>query len=586
MSPKDTVYLITSPVSFYFNLNTHKLKINNVNVFLDDLTIYQGTSSTGNFTIDPFIHGSGERILTLAVTTNTNSNSLADIIGWEGLIFIKQWKVNIDGSPPGPVKITQITNDNGLLKLEWEPYERINFQKYRIYVNYPEHEGPYYYHLLAEISDQKKTWWHDSTYIGGSASYWVEVMASGNNVSGERTHISFPHPVLDTLWTKGDDVCFGWNRCRFHRAFDKYELETIKILEPDLGEIILTSENVNDTIYLVSNFRFGSTITYTLKCSSKKQILSDGYPNSTFSKCHAGIGSIIPKHTAIRYSITNPVLYLQNHEFLTKVSLSEAQPLMQMDNMTATYWTITPDDRYLLTKKGSEIKKYDCNSFSYIKTYDENQPAIPNGEFGNISLQGTMVIWRWDGWGLYDFLSDRYIFSGKNQELHGAEISPDGAYAFTKQYIDSDRNAIIVNKVTDTSLVELGRIPEGPYGTITWLQEDFSRLLVIQDGNYSIPQHPGKNIVRIFNAEDQSVVYEFEANYGNFCGIDPESNLLGLWVVCPGTYYKHKVYLYNYKTGNLFREINLAPSFDILTLYKSHLISSGGYCLSISELSR
>ena len=57
-------------------------------------------------------------------------------MGWEGLVFVKEWKMYVCGLIQGAVLLSRIYNDNGLLKLEWVRYNDVNFQKYKVWVNY------------------------------------------------------------------------------------------------------------------------------------------------------------------------------------------------------------------------------------------------------------------------------------------------------------------------------------------------------------------------------------------------------------------------------------------------------------------
>ena len=78
-------------------------------------------------------------------------------------------------------------------------------------------------------------------------------------------------------------------------------------------------------------------------------------------------------------------------------------------------------------------------------------------------------------------------------------------------------------------------------------------------------------------------LYELNVRIGNLAGITPESGKVAMWDHMPGMDDKNKVYLYDYRSGILSSEINLAPRFDNFILYKTFLISGQGYCMDISE---
>jgi hypothetical protein len=244
---------------------------------------------------------------------------------------------------------------------------------------------------------------------------------------------------------------------------------------------------------------------------------------------------------------------------------------VQFNDRSTFDWTVSPDDHFIFTWSGNTLIKHDGLAFEEIATYDMNQLEIPS--LGNVSLKGTSAIWQDNGIGLYDFINDTYFFTRKNSGLQGAVISPDGEYTYTQQYLDNGSTTIIVSKVTDTGLVEHWRLPEGTYSIVKWIQEDYSKLLVMEGSEYPLPPQAEVNNIKIYHPENQSVLYELTVKRGHFGGVDTESGKLAVWDEMPNMDDKHKVYLYDYKSGALTREIKLAPRFDNLSLYKSHLIS-------------
>jgi hypothetical protein len=167
--------------------------------------------------------------------------------------------------------------------------------------------------------------------------------------------------------------------------------------------------------------------------------------------------------------------------------------------------------------------------------------------------------------------------------LHGAVISQDGKYAFTKQYLDDGTFYVILHRVTNASLVELWRLPADRYSVVTWFQEDEARLLVMTPGQSGNPDSPGPATVTIYNPPDQSILSAFNVYSGVYTGVDPETGLIGFWDYWPGTDDKKKLILMDYQTGQIRTEIFLAPRIDQLVLYKSHILSSQGYYLNVDE---
>lgn len=567
LDPNDTYYLFTVATAIHFDLNTFGLKIYNVELFMDDVSIFKGDVPVGIFVINPGNYTPGNKTLTLVVTTNTNTKSLADLTGFEGLVFIKKWDVYVDGTAPDPIKIDRIFNDNGLLKLEWKPYVRPNFQKYRVWVHYSPLNYPDYDYMIAEIADRYQNYFYDSSFVGGTPRYWIEVMASNLNTASEAIRYEYQAPKLQSQWQRGDSTLFSWKKHAFYRALASYSLTTSGSY-PYNQIKIFSSSNPNDTLFLMKKMRFGQALDYTLTCNARKSIIPRLGINSVSDKINISIGGIIPKSQSSNEVYDKPVLYLSYYSTVTKISFPSGVPLMQFNPGYA--WSVAPDDGLIFTWNGDFLIEHDAGTFNPLKTIGYSWPGIPAAS--TVSLKNTSIAWLDDGLGLYDFTNERYVFSGKNAGLDGAVISPDGKYTFTQQYLYNNTLAVIVCQVTDTGLVEKWRVTSSGFGAVKWINEDYSKLL-IKTGN----------AIRIYNPENQAILYKVDVNNASFCGIDTESGRIAVWDVVPNTDDKNKLYLYDYKNGALIREINLAPRFDNLLLYRSHLISGEGFCLDISN---
>ncbi|MGC9353245.1 MAG: hypothetical protein ACP5D9_05370, partial [Mariniphaga sp.] len=164
LSPFDRQYMFTVPTYVTYDLNTFGLNVYNVEFFVGEQSIHQGNTQTGNFMFEPSPWGIGVETMTMVVTTNTNTGSLADLLGAEGLVFQHSWEVLLDGGNPNPVEITSIENKNGVLEIEWEKYERFNFQKYILYKNFGDVEWDGEKHKIAEINNQEVHHFADSSF--------------------------------------------------------------------------------------------------------------------------------------------------------------------------------------------------------------------------------------------------------------------------------------------------------------------------------------------------------------------------------------------------------------------------------------
>lgn len=580
LSASDTSYNITRPTDFFYDLHTFGLNVYDVAFFLDNVLLFRGDEQKATFQIFPEYFEPGEKTLTMVVTTSSNTGSLADLMGWEGLVFSKEWKMYVCGLNQGAVLLSRIYNDDGLLKLEWVRYNEVNFQKYKVWVNYTDYtytdQDSY---LIGEITNQDQTFFHDSTFIGGNPRYWIEVEASDQSVKGNEVRYNYTPPTLEVLWTRNDSALFHWKKNSFYRALDEYRLYTPSNAYPYNQEVVFSSFNADDTTCILRKLRFGDAVNYQLWQFARKEV-SPAHGNSVHSECAVSLGTVIPRfHSAIGIH-NKPVLYLMYYDRITKTSIPDGTELLKFDTDNSDQWSVLPNDNYIFTWNGGMKIKHDSQNFGVLNEIAYPWSYMPSPEAISLSCRAT--IWLDDGIAMYDFINDRYIFTGKNKGLPGAVISPDGKYAFTRQWLHDQVFNLTVHQVTDTGLVEIWSLPAGKYAFVKWMQEDYSKLIVLEGPESAPPPLNWTDNIRIFDPGDETVLYELNVRIGYLAGITPESGKVAMWDQMPGMDDKNKVYLYDYRSGILSSEINLAPRFDNLILYKTFLISGKGYCLDIS----
>ncbi len=105
------------------------LKVEKMEVFLNDQLCGSYNSNTGNMTIDPYQLSDGNYPLRLEMYVHSGSHSLGDEIGAEIYLWKKDFIVKVDRSISS-VKITGVKIENGKLRIDWEKYPKENFEKY------------------------------------------------------------------------------------------------------------------------------------------------------------------------------------------------------------------------------------------------------------------------------------------------------------------------------------------------------------------------------------------------------------------------------------------------------------------------
>ncbi|MBW6537885.1 MAG: hypothetical protein K0B11_22955, partial [Mariniphaga sp.] len=426
LSPFETQYMFTIPAYVTYDLNTFGLTVYNVGFFVGEQSIHQGNTQTGNFMFEPSPWGIGVETMTMVVTTNTNTGSLADLLGVEGLVFQHSWEVLLDGGNPIPVEITSIENKNGVLEIEWEKYERFNFQKYILYKNFGEVEWEGEKHKIAEINNQEIHRFADSSFVGETGIYWVEIYASNQKAVSQRQRFDHPFPQLDTTWVSGGSARFTWTKNDFYNAVEKVTL-SMPDYYPNPDIVLFSSENLNDTAVVVDNLRFGSETDYTLSFYPKSNIRIYQDNQIACSVINFGTGKSIPEFSKILGSPKHDNVYLYWDGTVSQHKFPGMQLNSSGESGFFSSWFVSKSDFNLVTIVNSFMKKFNpenLSKYTSSECWDYGFHWFLNT--ANISENNRMIGPVGFGVGLYDGEANRLLFTQNDENLSEIVLSPDG----------------------------------------------------------------------------------------------------------------------------------------------------------------
>jgi hypothetical protein len=519
----------------------------------------------------------------MVITTNTNTGSLADLMGAEGLIFQNSWTVLLDGGNPNPVEITNIFNDNGMLKIEWEKYERFNFQKYVLYKNFNNKEWEGEKHVLAEITDPKTHEFYDASFIGDTATYWVEIYASNQKAVSQKKHFIYEETPMDTVWVNNSTAKFIWRKNPFYRAIKKITLTTPDYYpQPDIQ--LFSTENPGDTSCVVEGLKFGSEQNFTLTVypNSDIQIYQDN--QNLRSSISFGIGKSLPNFDNIIGSPKNNYLYLSNSEKIYQYNFPDFSIKSTTENGFNSSRFISNYDYSLCAIFNHEMKMYSSDNikkFSIIHDWDLGF----HGYFSNTSISSDNKIIGAVGFGIgmYDFNTHEMVFTQNDDALSACSLSPDGKYAVSFQMPGvGSQHKISVYEVSDAGLQWIGDLPLNVYSRANWIPGSEHELYVLEGYETPIPDNT-ENRFTIYNAATISSEYDITVKIGHFAGIDIAQKQVAFWDQVPDNDRKNKMYIYDFETGSIEKTIPLTPDINELYFWNSYVFSSEGFTINTSN---
>jgi hypothetical protein len=271
LTPIDSVYYLTGMTHFSCFALTEGLTFYNVRVFVDTTEITTYTNKMNNFYLDCKDYTDGEHILNIILVTNSTSGSLADMLGAEGFIHHLSWKLVVDKSTPTPVQITRIFNDGGIVKIEWEKYPKINFGCYKVVKTVKSESGFTSTNVVEVVTDRNKTYFFDSTFVGGWSEYVVRVESPiFKAASSEKMVYSDEYPEFKAEWKYDNHVELSWNRCKYPKAFVKYMLYINNQSPTDILDLNTTTMSGNFGI-------LSQESSFDLKVISRNAMVDNGH---------------------------------------------------------------------------------------------------------------------------------------------------------------------------------------------------------------------------------------------------------------------------------------------------------------------
>lgn len=310
LSPTDSVYYLTGITHFSCNTLTDGLTLYDVRVFIDTTEITTYKDKINDFYLDCKDYTDGEYILNVVLVTSTTSGSLADLLGAEGFIYHLSWRLVVDKSTPTPVQITRIFNDSGIVKIEWEKYLKVNFGCYKVVKTvrgYPSN-------VVEVVTDRNRTYFYDSTFIGGWSEYFVRVESPiFKTASSEKIVYSDEYPEFKAEWKYDNHVELSWNKCKYPKAFVKYVLYINNQSPIDIL-------NINTTTFSGNFGILSQKSTFNLKAISRNAKVDNGKVYNLNSTANCIVGEEFIEFSSAMKNQANGYILFRDESNLYKYS--------------------------------------------------------------------------------------------------------------------------------------------------------------------------------------------------------------------------------------------------------------------------
>jgi len=499
---------LTDRTKFSFNAQTDNLKLLTVRIYVDNKEKMNYSTTSGIFELDNMFYSNGEHKLDIVVTTHSGTGSLADLLNAEGFIFNRSWKFYVDNADPDPVNITKIFNDNGLLKIEWNRYSRINFKKYEV-LKILENGST---HSLGVINNADKNFFYDYSYVGDTISYKIRVFSQlGRIADGTVKTFTDEIPVISARSLTGSKVELSWTKCKYDKAFKNY-----RVGPANSPWQIIT--NVNTTSIVGDFGILGKTVKFWLETSGIVSAYNDDKSNVDFA-----IGDPFMRfHKFYKNQVNEDVLVtffseLYRYNTVSKQILQTGEQYTEFEE-----YLYSPLDDVLL-RKGSK-QKLDPATLEVIQT-------ISYMTFATDNLSNS-------AYGIVVSPTAKSVFDFKNMVVVNNLNLVNGYYS----RISGDSKHILQFDYTNKHL-ECYDIENGQ-SILKWSIPAKSYLLI--PGNASQVVIFTNPEVEIRNIETYELISSFSTTSTEMLDIDQQNKLVMCRNYSNG---RQNIELYNYQTG-------------------------------------
>lgn len=536
--PQDTAYTFYESADLNFYLRMFGLPLYSVSFFMDDNKIYSNEDTAGVVHLDFNTYYPGTFTLTMVVTTGSNSGSLADLLHAEGFVFSQKWKIHfIHPDPPVACQIIRIKDTNGTSMITWKKYQGIAFKEYEIFKAADLNGNIWDERMIRTITYQGDTSIFDSTALGGTVYYRVEVVNSGGYAYSNYYMHETNKSGLKAIWIGGENIKLTWNQSQFYRNFDKYVITD----ETSSGNVIYSTDSIGVNSFIYNGGIFGGTMKFTIRLYGKHP--SYCYNDDNNSTATVDVGQTFPAFDEFYNTSVNHIAYLLKDYKLTRRDLASSQTYGTVDLGYGTSWcAVSPDDNLIITPTGwDSYQKIIPSNFFHIETVQlpvSYGPCMETTLAGAGSGMGHMEMPQ-NGYFIYNFLNNTMVFSKNTTSLSCGRISPDGNYVITGFSQGSPLNCY---RITNNDFEFVWTNASTPC--------DF-----IPKTNLVVLVNTTTSTVDIRDAASGQLVYSFKTGSGeSYHDTDPDNPLMLFSTLAPWNQ-KGRLTVYNYTTGAKVYEV-------------------------------
>lgn len=550
---EDSIF-VWSYTALNLNFSSDNQPINAMEVsFGGHTTVYY--SNQGTLELNPSVYADGAYKLNIKLYISSGTGSLADKLGYEGLVAEGNWTVVFETPQSPDANITTEVKD-GYLQFHWTAMKKPYFKSYEIFYYNREISTQGY----VTISDPNQTTFVDSSFVGGQAQFRITYNYSDqyNSVSSNTSYFTYEFPVKMQFEESRDSLTIRWNKIPFHHT-TSYSVTGGQIIELDV-----------DSSYTIPTFGFTLPKQYMLRFKPLQQLTYDHQGYTIYQTHTKGINHNV-EHSSILYSKRWQSYYVYDPMYVKR--LNENFEVLASYDYTYDYShdaniALAPNEDFVLAYQNKQLVKLKADDLSVLDRYDLG--TFPNSNYDIRFIRclsdKLVLLGSYMNFSIFDLESKQFVGEASQTLLKSTysnvvffSASPDGRYAVYSCY-----DGIMIFEIINNSQFVLQYKDTRHYYSHVFEPLADHQLILNEE-----------NTIELFNPETASVereltfLNELKANPVNF---DPVSNKLFLI-----SYQQQKVFVYDYYNQKLLDYYRHKTYLYDIHLLNNTIVTDWGY---------
>jgi len=430
---QDTI-LLTDYQNVRFNFSAGNNKILEVAVLIDGEKKYVKSNYHDSFNLIASDISEGIHKLTFSVVTNSNSGSIADLLGQEGYQFLSnEWTLICVINDRQSSFVTQEVVD-GKLRICWENYNKIGFKSYRVTKSYRSIDSPVKEYHTTE------PFFTDESYVGEGAFYQIYAeyySGYGYEYHWAETTVKKTLPEIGIRINEDSVYEVFWGNNQFVSSVGSYKL--LDVADPsDTITLCRLSPGIENHFNL-TNAVFGNKSKLSLVVIPKypdnpNPDIYDYFRATTYD---GYVGDRSFGYGQISSVNKNELMFIQNN------NIYKYNPFTNTITDSLTYewahcgvgyqnFSVSPDGKYF-TSRESCIHKLVLMKTSDLSDYHSYTVNVVLGNSMEVSDNGIVILNGDSKVNVYDVFRNKLISSYPlNADVYSVGISSWGNYFYVQ----------------------------------------------------------------------------------------------------------------------------------------------------------